>query len=175
MGRKPTGRRSGPPEKQVNFDQVIYWMKLQATAEEIAAAFHMCEDTLDRRLKEEFGVGFSELKKRIGPGEAKISLRRYQFKQAEKSATMAIWLGKQWLGQRDHEEDKEDLPKRDAITELENKNMFLNYENRKLKEELDNHKSKARPELCGGNPQIQYMGGSDQSGQDVQQHTAPDL
>lgn len=31
----------------------------------------------------------------------KISLRRAQFKLAKKSANMAIWLGKQWLGQQD--------------------------------------------------------------------------
>lgn len=30
-----------------------------------------------------------------------MSLRRLQFKHAEKSASMAIWLGKQYLGQRD--------------------------------------------------------------------------
>ena len=31
----------------------------------------------------------------------KIRLRRYQLQLAEKSAAMAIWLGKQWLGQTD--------------------------------------------------------------------------
>ena len=34
--------------------------------------------------------------------DGKISLRRFQFRQAEKSYAMAIWLGKQWLGQRDN-------------------------------------------------------------------------
>ena len=32
---------------------------------------------------------------------AKIKLRRTQFKLAEHSVPMAIWLGKQYLGQRD--------------------------------------------------------------------------
>ena len=31
----------------------------------------------------------------------KSSLRRYQFNLAKTNATMAIWLGKQWLGQKD--------------------------------------------------------------------------
>ena len=35
-----------------------------------------------------------------------ISLRRSQFKLAEKNATMAIWLGKQYLGQRNHKEEE---------------------------------------------------------------------
>ena len=30
-----------------------------------------------------------------------MSLRRIQYKLAEKNATMALWLGKQYLGQKD--------------------------------------------------------------------------
>ena len=48
-------------------------------------------------------MNFSEIfKEKRGLG--KISLRRSQWRLAEKSATMAIWLGKQYLGQKDHEE-----------------------------------------------------------------------
>ena len=43
-------------------------------------------------------MGFS--RKRCN-GLHKLSLRRYQFQQAERSAAMAIWLGKVWLGQRE--------------------------------------------------------------------------
>ena len=47
----------------------------------------------------------------------KIKLRKNQFKLSEKSASMAIWLGKQYLGQRDtiEVEDKESLAKLDEI------------------------------------------------------------
>ena len=84
------------PAKEINLDQVLYWTELQATAEEIAGAFRVSVDTLDRRLREAFGMGFAELRKRCN-GLQKLSLRRYQFQQAEKNATMAIWLGKIWL------------------------------------------------------------------------------
>ncbi len=122
MPRKPTGRPSGRPkiktkaptdpnappsewkgtvpEKEINLDQVLYWIELQATAEEVAGAFRVSTDTLDRRLREAFGMGFAELRKRCN-GLHKLSLRRYQFQQAQRSATMAIWLGKIWLGQRE--------------------------------------------------------------------------
>ena len=41
-----------------------------------------------------------------------MSLRRTQFKLAEKNPTMAIWLGKQYLGQRDNiEVEHKDLSK----------------------------------------------------------------
>ena len=45
----------------------------------------------------------------------KISLRRSQFRLAESNATMAIWLGKQYLGQREPENDDKDI---DAPTRL---------------------------------------------------------
>ena len=37
-----------------------------------------------------------------------MSIRRNQAKLGEKSAAMAIWLGKQYLGQRDNEDIKVD-------------------------------------------------------------------
>ena len=37
-----------------------------------------------------------------GQSKGKVSLRRYQFKLAEKSAPMAIFLGKNYLGQKDN-------------------------------------------------------------------------
>ncbi len=45
-------------------------------------------------------MGFAELRKRCN-GIQKLSLRRYQFQQSERNATMAIWLGKVWLGQQE--------------------------------------------------------------------------
>ena len=118
MPRKPTGNPSGPPPKQVDYDNVLHWIELQATAEEIATSFHMTVDTLDARLNEKYGMGFSELRKRVNGG-GKISLRRYQFKQAETNGTMAIWLGKQWLGQRDHDEVKDSTPPAQQTLELQ--------------------------------------------------------
>lgn len=94
------------PEKEIVLDQILYWIDLQATAEEIAGSFYVSTSTLDRRLKEHFGYGFEELRKRC-VGSSKISLRRYQFQQAEKNTTMSIWLGKIWLGQSDKDEVKE--------------------------------------------------------------------
>ena len=52
-------------------------------------------------------MNFSEVfKQKRGVG--KISLRRHQWRLAEKNANMAIWLGKQYLGQSDTPEQKED-------------------------------------------------------------------
>jgi hypothetical protein len=88
------------PPKVIILDQVLHWMNIQSTAEEIAGSYFVSVDTLDRRLKEFTGMGFAELKERCC-GSAKIKLRHNQFKLSEKNATMGIWLGKVWLGQKD--------------------------------------------------------------------------
>ena len=50
--------------------------------------------------------------------KGRASLRRSQFRLAEKSATMAIWLGKQYLGQKDQVEASVavDTAKEDALS-----------------------------------------------------------
>lgn len=73
---------------------------LQCTLSEIASFFKCSEDTVERWCKRELNETFAEAFKKHSVG-GKISLRRYQFKMAEHNSTMAIWLGKQWLGQRD--------------------------------------------------------------------------
>lgn len=45
---------------------------------------------------------FSDVYKKYS-SKGKISLRRFQFQQAEKNTSMAIWLGKQYLGQTEKE------------------------------------------------------------------------
>lgn len=73
---------------------------LMCTEVEIADFFDVDEDTLNTWCKRTYGGTFSEtFKRKCSPG--KITLRRIQLKQAEKNPTMAIWLGKQWLGQTD--------------------------------------------------------------------------
>lgn len=88
------------PAKEINYDQVRYWADIGATQEEIAGAFYMSVDTLNRRIKEHFGMTFAEFKEKTA-GSAKIKLRQNQFSLSQKNATMAIWLGKIWLGQQD--------------------------------------------------------------------------
>lgn len=70
-------------------------------------------DTLSRWCERTFGCNFREYFKQNGGMALKIKLRRNQFKLSEKSAAMAIWLGKQYLGQREtiEVEDSEALKK----------------------------------------------------------------
>jgi len=88
------------PSRTIELKQVLYWMDLGATQEEIAGAHYVSVDTLKRRLFEVTGETFAQIKEKTC-GNAKIKLRNNQYRMSENNATMAIWLGKQWLGQRD--------------------------------------------------------------------------
>jgi hypothetical protein len=90
------GRKQIP----IDFEKFEKLCGLQCTLEEIAGFFNVSMDTIERRCKTHYGSHFAEVLKRFS-APAKISLRRYQFKMARTNAGMAIWLGKQYLGQTD--------------------------------------------------------------------------
>lgn len=104
------------PQKEIDQTQFEKLCGLQCTLEEICGWFDVTDKTLDRWCKETYGESFSEVfaKKREA---GKISLRRSQWRLAEKSAAMAIFLGKNYLGQSDHVviEDRTALDKLDEI------------------------------------------------------------
>lgn len=90
----------GRPKKQIDRTLFEKLCGIQCTEEEICAVLDVSTDTLSAWCKKEYRCTFSEVaKKKRDVG--KMSLRRSQFKLAEKNATMSIWLGKQYLGQVD--------------------------------------------------------------------------
>jgi hypothetical protein len=84
------------PRLELDERQIRELAKINCTMEEISAVMGCSVDTLERRyadiIKEERNIG-------------KSSLRRWQFKAAASgNAALLIWLGKQYLGQRDKED-----------------------------------------------------------------------
>nr|DAI27212.1 MAG TPA: DNA-packaging protein small subunit [Caudoviricetes sp.] len=95
--------RTGRPRKEIDQKQFESLCGLQCTLEEICGWFGVCSDTLESWCKRTYKMNFSEVfKQKRSAG--KISLRRSQWRLAEKNANMAIWLGKQYLGQKDQVE-----------------------------------------------------------------------
>jgi hypothetical protein len=75
--------------------------KIQCTDAEICAVMMVDQDTLFKFVKAKYNIPLSEYIKQHS-AHGKVSLRRLQFKKAEEGNTaMLIWLGKQYLGQRD--------------------------------------------------------------------------
>ena len=106
------------PRKEIDKRDFESLCALQCTKEEICAFFDISEKTLNawckRTYKQSFSLVFSQKR-----GKGKISLRRIQFRLAEKNADMAIFLGKNYLGQTDKIEttDTEALKKLDDLME----------------------------------------------------------
>lgn len=106
------------PKTEINKNVFENLCGLQCTQQEIADAFDTSPDTVARWCKRTYGKSFAEVfaQKR---GKGRISLRRAQWKLAEKSATMAIFLGKNYLGQRDNVDVTVSDAKGIALDELE--------------------------------------------------------
>ena len=94
--------RTGRPKKNIDREQFEKLCALQCTLQEVCGFFNVTDVTLNTWCKKTYGTTFSDVfaEKRVA---GQISLRRSQFKLAEKSAAVSIWLGKQYLGQRDHD------------------------------------------------------------------------
>jgi len=61
-------------------------------------------DTLSRWCKRTYDLNFQEYRKQNSLMALKIQLRKNQLELSKKSASMAIWLGKQYLNQKDRQE-----------------------------------------------------------------------
>lgn len=85
---------AGRPKFQIDYVMVEKLASIQCTQQEIASFLGCSTDTLQRDKQ------FCDIYKK-GMENGKMSLRRIQFKLAEKNTSMAIFLGKQYLGQRD--------------------------------------------------------------------------
>jgi len=106
------------PRIEINRSEFEKLCSIQCTKEEIAGFFNCSEDTIERwcgrEYKASFAVVFSQKR-----GLGKISLRRSQFRMAETNPSMAIWLGKQYLGQKEQQEvTVKNID--DSIKEMEN-------------------------------------------------------
>lgn len=92
--------KGGRPRKQIQKESFEKLCGMQCTEAEICGFFGTTDKTLSRWCEDTYGEGFSDTYKKLSQ-DGKISLRRAQFRLAEKSPAMAIFLGKNYLGQSD--------------------------------------------------------------------------
>ena len=106
-----TGRKrkanSGRPRvmwDEAQWRQIDGMCAIQCTEGEIAGVMNVSTDTLERMVKDEWGINFAEYYKQKSD-KGKMSLRRLQWKSAEAgNVAMQIFLGKQMLGQKEKAE-----------------------------------------------------------------------
>ena len=94
-------KEAGRPRNDIDWEAFENLCSIYCTQSEIASWFKVDTKTLVNAVKKKYETEeFSEVYKKFSE-TGKCSLRRYQFVQAKTRPNMAIWLGKQLLGQRD--------------------------------------------------------------------------
>ncbi len=99
-------RKTGRPMAVIDQKDFERLCGLQCTEQEVCAFFGVTDKTLNRWCKITYKLSFSEVFK-VKRGIGKISLRRAQWQLAQKSAAMAIFLGKNYLGQSDRDKNEQ--------------------------------------------------------------------
>lgn len=106
--KNPKGAGNAPKDYLIDWDKVDTLCRMQCTGEEIASVFNIDYDTLNKYCKQNNGMGFGDYRKFKAEG-GKASLRRRQWLTAENgNVVMQIWLGKQYLGQKDKQDFSSD-------------------------------------------------------------------
>jgi hypothetical protein len=100
VAKDPTKSKTGRPRNEIDWVMFENLCGIHCTQSEIANFLKVHVDTLRDCASKKYEEEFSTVYKRLADN-GKCSLRRYQFALAKKNTTMAIWLGKQWLGQKD--------------------------------------------------------------------------
>ena len=86
------------------YASIEYMAMIHCTQKEIAGVMGVDEETLVRLIRDHYGMSYSEFYEKYS-SNGNMSLRRAQFKSAEGgNVSMQIWLGKQWLGQKEQQE-----------------------------------------------------------------------
>jgi len=100
----------GRPGKDIDWIMFENLCGIHCTQSEIASMLKIHPDTLrDRAIEYYNDIDFSTIYKKLQEN-GKCSLRRNQFAMSKTNASMAIWLGKQYLGQKDKEEETNVTP-----------------------------------------------------------------
>lgn len=108
----------GRPKLKLDYSLIEKLALVHCTQEEIASVLDISVRTLQRDKE------FCRIYKR-GLDEGRRSLRRFQFASAANgNVTMQIWLGKQYLGQKDKIEDSSNIEEHlNKIVEAIQKNV----------------------------------------------------
>lgn len=101
---KGTEKKIGRPKAIIEARQFEELCRMQCTQREICSVLGVTDKTLMKWCIETYGVPYSEAYNKYADF-GKKNLRHIQYRMAEAgSERMAIWLGKQWLGQSDKQD-----------------------------------------------------------------------
>jgi len=93
-----------------DFDKALFenLCHIHCTVDEIEAILNTNQQTIDKWCLRTYKAPFKVVRGKYSEG-GKASLRRNQFALSKKNAAMSIWLGKQYLNQKDLPQDLEEF------------------------------------------------------------------
>lgn len=159
---------AGRPKKEINWDLVELYIKSGATQQQICRHLRVCPETLVDKVKEKYGVKFSEFSEGLR-SEGQILIVAQQFQKAMKGYWPALlWLGKVLAGQKEPDNiqllaaNQGAIDQSHRIMELEHKLAQLTGENgiRRQSSEPDsvgeeyNNKPQTESELLRGDTPV---------------------
>ena len=88
----------------IDLTQLEKLCTINCTKREVEAYFKCSRETIERRIKEHYDMDWTTFYEKYAT-DGKVSLRRKQLETAlSGNPTMLIWLGKQYLNQKDKQE-----------------------------------------------------------------------
>jgi hypothetical protein len=121
MAIPPTGNPTGRPQKEIDWNHVDFLLCAHCSGTEIADCLDMHYQTFYDRVKEKFGLTFTEFAAKKH-SKGKGLLRGAQLKKAlSGNPQMLVWMGKQLLKQKDTIESnmkEEDIGKLQVFIDL---------------------------------------------------------
>ena len=106
-------KKVGRPKKNIDWELLDDLMGIQATLAECSQVLKVSDDTLELRVREKYGISFSELfktKRVIGH----VALRRTLFEMSRKHPQVAIFMSKQLLGYKEKQDIEISTPPPDV-------------------------------------------------------------
>lgn len=115
------------PLKSIDWDKVDELLEAGCQGTEIAAYIGMHPNTFYDRCKLEKKIGFTEYsQEKIAKGNTILRKTQFNVATKDKNIVMLVWLGKQRLGQKEPEKEKETLNLEAIIKAL---GGFVSYAN----------------------------------------------
>lgn len=111
---KKEPKKAGRPERDFDasiFEQLCF---VQCTKDEMELILKTDQRVINKWCLRHYEIDFDTAYKRFSAG-GKGCFRRDQYKLAKKNASVSIWLGKQWLGQRDIPQEMEQFNSKIAL------------------------------------------------------------
>lgn len=129
------------PQKPINWDVVELFLKSGCKQNKICSHLGLSPDCFHRRVKEKYGMGFTDLADKFR-SEGELMIEAQQFQKAMKGYWPALlWLGKVKLGQREPDQvqalaaNQPQIDQSHRIMELEHENAELRAHANKSKTE----------------------------------------